>query len=71
MNDTQQELIYADDVNIIGDDVRTIERNANVLLNTYKDIGLAVITGKTKCIEVGRHCGMLANEHFTVGINSN
>ena len=30
MNDTHQVLAYADDVNLIGDDIRTIERNADV-----------------------------------------
>ena len=44
---------YADDVNLIGDDIRTIERNANVLLNACKDIGLAVNTEKTKYMEIG------------------
>ena len=33
MNGTHQVLAYADDVNVIGDDIRTIERNADVLLN--------------------------------------
>ena len=42
MNGTHQVLAYADDVNLIGDDIRTIERNADVLLNACKDIGLAV-----------------------------
>ena len=46
MNDTHQVLAYADDVNLIGDDIRTIERNADVLLNVCKDIGLAVNIGK-------------------------
>ena len=32
----------------MGDDIRTIQRNEDVLLNTGKDIGLAVNTGKTK-----------------------
>ena len=41
-------MAYADDVNLIGDDIRPIERNADVLLNACKDIGLAVNTGKTK-----------------------
>ena len=36
-----QVLVYADDVNSIGDDIRTIERNAYLLLNACKDIGLA------------------------------
>ena len=48
MNGTHQVLAYADDVNLIDDDIRTIERNADVLLNTCNDIGLAVKTGKTK-----------------------
>jgi hypothetical protein len=33
MNGNHQVLVYADDVNVIGDDIRTIERNADVLLN--------------------------------------
>ena len=36
MNDIHQVLAYADDVNLIGDDIRTIERNADVLLNARK-----------------------------------
>ena len=42
MNSTHQVLAYADDVNLIGDDIRKIERNADVLLNACKDICLAV-----------------------------
>ena len=55
MNGTDQELAYADDVNLIGDDTRTIKRHADVLLNACKDIGLGVNTGKTKYLEIGRH----------------
>ena len=36
MNGTHPVLAYADDVNLIGDDIRTIERNADVLLNACK-----------------------------------
>ena len=42
MNGTQQPLALVDDVNLTGDDIRAIERNADVLLNACKDIGLAV-----------------------------
>jgi hypothetical protein len=52
-----------DDVNLIGDDIRTIERNADVLLNACKDIGLAVNIGKTKYMEIGRYRDMIANQH--------
>ena len=60
-------LAYADDVNLI-DDIRTIERNADVLLNACKDIGLAVNIGKTKYMETGHHRGMLANEHMKIEV---
>ena len=55
MNSNHQVFAYADDVNLIGDDIRSIERIAEVLLNACKDIGLAVNTGKTKYMEIGRH----------------
>ena len=50
--------------------IRAIERNADVLLNACKDIGLAVNPGKTKYKEIGRHRGMIANEHIKMGRNS-
>ena len=53
MNGTH--LAYANDVNLIGDDIRTIERHEDVLLNACKDFGLAVNIGKTKYMEIGRH----------------
>ena len=39
MNGTHQILSYVVDVSLIGNDFRTIERNADVLLNASKDIG--------------------------------
>ena len=48
MNGTHQVLAYADDVNLMGHDIKTIERNADVLLNACKDICLAANTGETK-----------------------
>ena len=63
MNGTHQVLAYVDDVNLIVDDIRTIERNADVLLNACKD-GLAANTRKTKYMEIGRHRGMVVNEQI-------
>ena len=37
MNSTDQILTYAHDVNLIGDVIRTIETNAEVLLNACMD----------------------------------
>ena len=47
----------------------TIERNAGVLLNACKVIGLAVNTGETKYMEIGHHYwGLIGNEHIRIGI---
>ena len=69
MNGTHQELAYADDVNLIGDDIRTIERNADVLLNACIKC-LAVNIGKTKYMEIVYHRGMIASAHIKIGSNS-
>ena len=70
MDGTHQVLAYADDVNLIGDDIRTIERNADVLINARKDIGLAVNIGKTKYMEIGRHRGIKVYENIGMGSGS-
>ena len=46
MNGIYHVLAYADDVNLIGDDIRTIERIIDMILNAYKGIDLAVNIGK-------------------------
>ena len=52
------------------DVIRTIERNADVLLNACKEIGLAVNIGKTMYKNIGRHRGIIANELIKIGSNS-
>ena len=69
INGTHQVLAYADDVNLKVD-ITTIERNADVLLNACKDIGLAVNTEKTKYMEIVRHQGIIENEHIRINDNS-
>jgi hypothetical protein len=39
-------MAYAHDVNLIGDDIRKIERNADVLINIFEDFGLVLNTKK-------------------------
>jgi hypothetical protein len=53
MNGTHQVLDCASDVKFIDDDMRTIERNAYVLLNVCKDISLTANTGKPKYMGIG------------------
>ena len=35
-----------------------------MVLNACKDIGLAVNTRKTKYMDIGRHVGMITNDHI-------
>ena len=48
MNGTHQVLAYVEDVKLIGDNMTTVERNADVLFNAYKDVSLAISTRETK-----------------------
>ena len=41
-----------------------------MLLNTCKDIDLAVNRGNIKYVEIGRHRGMITNVNIRIGSNS-
>ena len=55
MEDSGQVLACADDVNLIGNGIKSIEKRYG------KHTGLAVNIGKTKNMEVRRHWGLVAN----------
>jgi hypothetical protein len=47
LNGTHLMLVYANDVNIVGDDIDTIKKNTQNLIDTSTEIGLEVNTEKT------------------------
>jgi hypothetical protein len=54
LNGTQQLLVYADDVNLLGDNIDTIKKNIGTLIDASKEVGLEVNTGKTKYMLLSR-----------------
>jgi hypothetical protein len=52
LNGTHELLAYADDVNLLGDDIDTRNRNTETLIDASKVVGLEVNVEKIKCMLV-------------------
>jgi hypothetical protein len=55
LNGTHHLLAYADDVNLLGDNIDTIKRNTETLIDPSKEVGLEINVEKTKYVLLSHH----------------
>jgi hypothetical protein len=61
-------LAYADDVNLLGDDIDTINRNTETLIDASTEVGIQVNIGKTTYMLVS--CDQNADKNRDIKIGN-
>jgi hypothetical protein len=59
-------MLYADDVNLLGDNIDTIKRNTQTLIDANKEVGTKVNTEKTKYMLLSRHQNAGQNHNIKI-----
>jgi hypothetical protein len=70
LNGTHQLLVYADDVNLLGDSVNTIKENSKTLLKDSRDIGLEINAEETKYMIISRYPNSGQNQNVGIANES-
>jgi hypothetical protein len=69
-NGTHQLQVYANGVNLLGDNIDSIKRSTETLIDGSKEVGLEVSTLKTKYMLLSRHQNIGQNRNIKIGDRS-
>jgi hypothetical protein len=70
LNGTHQLWAYADDMDLLGDSIDTINKNTETLIDPSKEVGLEVNVEKTKYMLVSRDQNAGQNREIKIGNSS-
>jgi hypothetical protein len=70
LNGTHWLQAYADDVNLLGDNLNTIQQNTETLIYASKEVGLEINVEKTKCMLLSCHGNAGKNRHIKIANRS-
>jgi hypothetical protein len=70
LNRTHQLLAYTDDVNLLGNNIDTIKKNTETLIDASKEVGLEINVEKTKYMLLSRQQNVGQNRDIKIANRS-
>jgi hypothetical protein len=70
LNGTHHLLAYADDVNLLGDNIDALKKNTETLIDASKEVCLEINVEKTKYMLLSRHQNVDQNRDIKIANRS-